>query len=93
MNASCLIANLATGDQDQVCYICIPGIAIYLETSYNVALLSSTFCVVMFIMLYKVNLTFESVDKILKLYQSVNATEQLLSCGTVFFVLLKVHNM
>lgn len=60
------------------------GITIYLETSYNVALLSSTFCVVMFIMLYKVNLTFESVDKILKLYQSVNATEQLLSCGTVF---------
>ena len=38
----------------------------------------------MFIMLYKVNLTFESVDKILKLYQSMNATEQLLSCGTVF---------
>ena len=45
------------------------------------------FPVVLFIMLYKVILTFESVDEILKLYQSMNATEQLLSCGTVSFVL------
>ena len=38
----------------------------------------------MFIMLYKVILTFESVVKILKLDQSMNATEKLLSYGTVY---------
>ena len=34
------------------------------------------FPVVMFIMLYKVILTFESVDEILKCYHSMKATEQ-----------------
>ena len=44
-------------------------------------LLRGTFFVVLFITLYKVALTFESVDEILKCYQSNKSYWAVLSCG------------
>ena len=43
------------------------------------------FPVVMFIMLYKVVLTFESVDEILKCDHSIESYWAVLSCGTVYY--------
>ena len=45
------------------------------------------FPVVLFIMLYKVVLTFESVDEILKCDHSNESYLRVLSCGTVYYVL------
>ena len=44
------------------------------------------FAVVLFIVLYKVVLTFKSVDEILKCYQSSESYWAVLSCGTVYCV-------
>ena len=44
------------------------------------------FPVVLFIMLYKVVLTFESVDKILKCNHSKESYCAVLSCGVVYYV-------
>ena len=41
------------------------------------------FSTVLFIMLYEVVLTFESVDKILELYHSSESPSAVLFCGTV----------
>ena len=43
------------------------------------------FPVVLFIMLYKVVLSFESVDKILKCNHSNESYWAVLSCGTVYY--------
>ena len=43
------------------------------------------FPVVLFIMLYKVDLTFESVDEILKCDHSNESYWVVLSCGTVYY--------
>ena len=43
------------------------------------------FPVVLFIMLYKVNLTFESVDEILKCDHSNESYRAVLSCGVVCY--------
>ena len=43
------------------------------------------FPVVLFIMLYKVVLTFESVDEILKCEYSNQSYRAVLSCGTVYY--------
>ena len=43
------------------------------------------FLVVLFIMLYKVVLTFESVDEILKCYHSNESYWAVLSCGNVYY--------
>ena len=43
------------------------------------------FLVVLFIMLYKVVLSFESVDKILKCNHSNESYRAVLSCGTVYY--------
>ena len=43
------------------------------------------FPVILFIMLYKVVLTFESVDKILKCDHPNESYRAILSCGTVYF--------
>ena len=43
------------------------------------------FPVVLFIMLYKVVLTFESADEILKCYHSNGSYWAILSCGTVYY--------
>ena len=43
------------------------------------------FPVVLFIMLYKVVLTFESVDKILKCDHSSESYRAVLSCGAVYY--------
>ena len=48
------------------------------------------FPVVLFIMLYKVVLTFESVDEILKCDHSNESYLAVLSCGTVYIMLYKV---
>ena len=45
------------------------------------------FPVVLFIMLYKVVLTFESVDKILKCDHSNESYLAVLSCGTAYYAL------
>ena len=44
------------------------------------------FPVVLFIMLYKVILTFESVDEILKCDHSNESFSAVLSCGVVYYV-------
>ena len=44
------------------------------------------FPVVLFIMLYKVGLTFESVDEILKCDHSYESYSAVLSCGAVYYV-------
>ena len=44
------------------------------------------FPVVLFIMLYKLVLTFESVDEILKCSHSNESYQALLSCGAVYYV-------
>ena len=41
---------------------------------------------VLFIMLYKTVLTFESVDEILECYHSSESYRAVLSCGTVYYV-------
>jgi len=46
------------------------------------------FPVVLFIMLYKVVLIFESVDEILKCEHSNESYWAVLSCGAVFFIML-----
>ena len=43
------------------------------------------FPVVLFIILYKVVLTFESVDEILKCDHSIESYLAVLSCGTVYY--------
>ena len=43
------------------------------------------FTVVLFIMLYKVALTFESVDEILKCDHSNESYLAILTCGTVYY--------
>ena len=43
------------------------------------------FPVVLFIILYKVVLTFESVDEILKCDHSIESYWAVLSCGTVYY--------
>ena len=43
------------------------------------------FPVALFIMLYKVVLTFESVDQILKCYHSNESYRTILACGTVYY--------
>ena len=43
------------------------------------------FPVVLFIMLYKTVLTFESVDEILECYHSSESYRAVLSCGTVYY--------
>ena len=45
----------------------------------------NSFPVVLFIILYKVVLTFESVDEILKCYHSDESYWAVLSCGTVYY--------
>jgi len=45
------------------------------------------FTVVLFIMLYKVGLTFESVDEILKCDHSNESYRAVLSCGAVYCAL------
>ena len=45
------------------------------------------FPVVLFIMLYKVVLTFESVDEILWCYHSNESYSAVLSCGTVYYII------
>ena len=45
------------------------------------------FPVVLFIMLYKVVLTFESVDEILWCYHSNESYRAVLSCGTVYYII------
>ena len=45
------------------------------------------FPVVLFIMLFKVVLTFESVDEILKCDRSIKSYRAILSCGTVCYAL------
>ena len=50
------------------------------------------FPVVLFIMLYKVVLTFESVDEILKCYHSNESDWAVLSCDTVHHVVQGVVN-
>ena len=44
------------------------------------------FPVVLFIMLYKVVLTFESVDEILWCYHSIETSSAVLSHGTIYLV-------
>ena len=46
----------------------------------------TTLPVVLFIMLYKVVLTFESVDEILKCDHLSESCLAVLSCGTVYYV-------
>ena len=46
------------------------------------------FPVVLFIMLYKVVLAFESVDEILWCYHSSESYRAILTCGTVYFVFI-----
>ena len=48
------------------------------------------FPVVLFIMLYKVGLTFEPVDEILKCDHSSETYWAVLSCGTVYYAVYKV---
>ena len=43
------------------------------------------FSVVLFVMLYKVDLTFESVDQILKCDHSNESYQAVLSCGAVYY--------
>ena len=50
------------------------------------------FPVVLFIMLYKVVLTFESVDEILKCDHSNESYWAVLSCGTVYYAVQGVSN-
>ena len=50
------------------------------------------FPVVLFIMLYKVILTFESVDEILKCYHSNESYRAELSCGTVYYTVQCASN-
>ena len=50
------------------------------------------FPVLVFIMLYKVVLTFESVDKILKCERSNESSWTVLSCGTVYHTVQGVPN-
>ena len=50
------------------------------------------FPVLVFIMLYKVVLTFESVDKILKCERSNESSLTVLSCGTVYHTVQGVPN-
>ena len=47
--------------------------------------IEQNFPVVPFIMLYKVVLTFESVDEILKCDHSSESYRAILSCGTVYY--------
>ena len=49
--------------------------------------LQAVLFVVLFIMLYKVVLTFESVDEILKCNDSNESYQAVLSCGAVYHVL------
>ena len=51
------------------------------------------FPVVLFIMLYKVILTFESVDEILKCYHSNESYWAVLSCGTVYYAVQGGSNL
>ena len=46
------------------------------------------FPVVLFLMLYKVVLTLESVDEILKCDHSNECSRAVLSCGTVYYIIL-----
>ena len=50
------------------------------------------FPVVLFIMLYKVVLTFKSVDEILKCAHSNESYSAVLSCGTVYYVVQSGSN-
>ena len=51
------------------------------------------FPVVLFIMLYKVILTFESVDEILWCYHSIESYWAVLSCGTVYYAAQGGYNV
>ena len=51
------------------------------------------FPVVLFIMLYKVVLTFESVDEILKCDHANKSNRAVLSCGTVYYVVQGGSNL
>ena len=51
------------------------------------------FPVVLFIMLYKVVLTFESVDEILKCDHSIESYQAVLSCGTVYYAVQGGSNL
>ena len=51
------------------------------------------FPVVLFIMLYKVVLTFESVDEILKCYHSNESYWAVLFCGTVYYAVQGGSNL
>ena len=51
------------------------------------------FPVVLFIMLYKVFLTFESVDEILKCDHLNESYKAVLSCGTVHYALQGTYNL
>ena len=60
----------------------------YTNTATNFALMSGyvvTIQMVLFIMLHKVVLTFESVDEILKCDHSNESYWAVLSCGTVYY--------
>ena len=50
------------------------------------------FPVVLFNMLYKVVLTFESVDEVLKCYHSNESYRVVLSCGTVCYAVQGLSN-
>ena len=50
------------------------------------------FLVVLFIMLYKVVLTFESVDEILKCDHSSKSYSAVLSCGAVYYAVQSGSN-
>ena len=61
------------------CYRQNPRVAIWKKAT------EQNFPVVLFIMLYKVVLTFESVDEILKCDHSNESYWAVLSCGTVYY--------
>ena len=50
------------------------------------------FPVVLFIMLYKAFLTFESVEEIPKCYHSNESYRAVLSCGTTYYAIQGVSN-
>ena len=57
-----------------------------------IACVQKYFAVVLFIVLYKVILTFESVDEILKCDHSNGSYWQILSCGAVYYAVQSDSN-
>ena len=61
-----------------------------LSVTIQVKATKQYFPVVLFIMLYKMVLTFESVDEILKCDHSNESYRAVLSCGTVYYAVQMV---